>query len=99
MNPRLKKHFPRFRNPEARNLMALTLAMDPDMRKDLRHFIRMQVRDIRPDYMLVKNPETDKYDYMDDPGAWNATLDLPSGAIMIVSLIRGRDGRWSIHGS
>lgn len=99
MKNHLKKHLPRFRSPEARNLMCLALSLDPGLAPDLRHFIRMGVRDIRPDYMLVKNHETDKYDYMDDPGAWNATLDLPSGSIMLVCLLRGRDGKWFITGS
>lgn len=87
----------RFRSSQARAFMALTLAMDPTMKEQLQHFIRMGVRDIRPDYMLVRNPKTDVYEYMDDPSVWNGVLILPSGASMSVNLIRFRDGKWSIH--
>jgi hypothetical protein len=90
-------NLPRFRTPQARAFMAFTLAMDPTMAKELRHFIRMGIKDIRPDYMLVRNPTTDRHDYMDDPSAWNGVLVLPSGNHMSVSLIRFKDGKWSIH--
>ena len=84
----------RFRSKEARALMALTLAMDPTMAGQLRHLFRMGAYDIRPDYMYVFNRYTGKYDRMDDPGAWNATLFAHVG----VSLLRGQDGVWFLNG-
>ncbi len=87
----------RFRNQGARQLCALALAMDPTMAHELRHFIRMGVKDIRPDYMLRRNPHTDRYESLDDPSAWNGVLVLPSGNHMSVCLIRFPDGKWSIH--
>lgn len=90
---------PRFRSKQARDFCAFTLAMDPTMAPELQHLIRMGVKDIRPDYMLVRNPQTDKYESLDDPSAWNGVIVLPSGNRMSVSLIRFRDGKWSIHGT
>lgn len=88
---------PRFRNKQARDFCALTLAMDPNMKGELQHLFRMGVRDIRPDYMLRRTPEG-KVESGDDPGAWNGTLVLPSGSQMTVCLIRFPSG-WSIHGT
>lgn len=91
-------NLPRFRTPQARAFMALTLAMDPTMKEQLDIFIRqLKVRDIRPDYMLRRVPGADRCESLDDPSAWNGVVVLPSGARMSCSLIRFPDGKWSIH--
>lgn len=93
------KEIPRFATPEARAFLAFTLAMDPTMKEQLDIFIRkLKVRNIRPDYMLRRDPVTGKVDELSDPGAWNAVVVLGSGACMSCSLIRFPDGKWSIHG-
>ncbi len=96
----------RFKSEEARNLMALTLALDPSMTDCLRQLLRMGAYNIRPDRMYVKGQgckcgcaNTAAYDEVPDPGAWNADLDVFGGRNnMGVTMLRGRDGKWFLNG-
>lgn len=88
----------RFRNQESRNLMVLTLGMDPNVRDCLRSLLRMGAYNIRPDRMLVRNP-SGSYDELPDPGAWNADLDAFGGKNnMGVTMLRTREGEWFLNG-
>jgi hypothetical protein len=82
----------KFRNPEARSLMALTLAMDPEMAPELRQFLRMAT-DVRPDYMLVRGADG-KYTRTADPGAWLGRVNDCVG----VMLLRSGPGDWWLNG-
>jgi hypothetical protein len=89
----------RFKSVEGRKLMVLTLAMDPNVRQCLRQLLRMGAYNIRPDHMYVLNRETGKYDYLPDPGAWNADLDAFGGKNnMGVTMLRSREGEWFLNG-
>lgn len=87
----------RFRNQNARGLMALTLAMDPSLATELRTYIRMGVKDIHPDYMLQRNAEG-KVESLDDPNAWNGILKTKNVYLRVI-LVRHQDGKWAIHGT
>jgi hypothetical protein len=86
------RDFPRFKNEQARNLLRLTLAMDPTMTDMLRRMLRMGAHNIRPDYMLIRKGDT--YEQVDDPGCWIARLTPYIG----VMLLRGKDGVWFLNG-
>lgn len=84
----------RFRNQEARQLMAFTLAMDPTMSEMLRRMLRMGVNNIYPDYMLVQKEGGCGYEPLPDPSAWMGRINQHVG----VMLLRGRDGVWFLNG-
>jgi hypothetical protein len=99
----------RFKNPQARQLMALVLALDPSIKGALRQLFKMGAYNIRPDYMYVSegrrseatihNPQTEKYERTEDPCAWNADLDaFGRKNAMGVSLLRSRQGEWFLNG-
>lgn len=89
----------RFKNTESRNLMALTIALDPTVKDCLRQLLKMGAYNIRHDHMYVFNPETGKHDHMPDPSAWNADLDaFGRKNSMGVCMLRTRQGEWFLNG-
>ncbi len=84
--------------PEHRNFLAFVLAIDPQARKALSQMKRLKAYNLRPDYMLVRNPVTNVHDRLPDPGVWNADMDAFGGTNnMGVCMIRRPDGSWSFH--
>jgi hypothetical protein len=70
----------------------LAFAMrEPSARRMLRIIRRMNVSNMRPDYMYVRNA-TGTYDRVPDYGAWNFSMGKISCA-----LIRHGEDDWSIH--
>lgn len=82
---------------EHRNLLRLTMALDPKIIPHLRTLIRMGVSNFRPDYMLLRDTETGTVTRLDDPGAWNGMIEPRPYTSFSLCLLRHRDGTWSIH--
>jgi len=84
----------RFRSKADRDLMSVSLAMDPLAKEHILRLFRMGAHNIRHDWMYVLNRETGKYDRVPDPSAFNADINVHVG----VSLLRTRDGQWFLNG-
>lgn len=94
MFPKVKKE-ERCRNQEHRDILAMILKSDKSARQTYKHLLRSGAKDMRPDYMLVRNDITGKYDYAPDFGAWNMTLPAFGG--FHACLIRRKENDWSLH--
>lgn len=82
-----------FATQAARKLMLTSLVMDPSMRPHVRKLMRMGAKNIRPDYMYIRN-YAGVLDRVVDPAAWNAKINECIG----VSLLRNSDGSWFMIG-
>lgn len=79
---------------EHRDILASILKSDKSARAAYAHLMRCGAKDIRPDYMLVRN-ESGTYDRLPDFGAWNAYIPRFGG--MSACMLRGRDGVWFLN--
>lgn len=89
----------RFKNQAARDLMSLTLLLDPTMRTCLRQMIRMGAYNIRPDYMYIMSSTAWKHEQVQDPAAWNGDIDAFGGRNnMGIMMLRTDQGEWFLNG-
>lgn len=77
---------------EYRLALAMVLRYEPSAREMFRVLRRLGAKNIRPDYMLVRN-EQGTYDRLPDLKAWNANC---RGGLA-VSMLRHGENDWSLH--
>lgn len=81
--------------PGYRDLLAATLRAEPSAREMFRKLRNMKAKNMRCDYMLVRQ-EDGTYKECPDPAAWYAECDTVFGP-MFVCMLRHGDNDWTLH--